>query len=574
VQDLKTELARFSSGLIDADELAQSFRNFALANPAQRSEALAWIESSVAAGRLSPVVVPRLQEALSPPPPPPPPTPPPAPSAVAPEGVTRLRATSASDAMPEVAAAEVTIGTVLKNRFVLVAELGRGGMGSVFKARDRLKEEARDRNPYVALKVLSEDFKRHPDSFIALQREAKRAQTLAHPNVSTVYDFDRDGPHVYITMEFLDGRTLDQVIAAEGHAGLPFEKVWPMVSSMASALQYGHQKGIVHSDFKPGNVFICNDGAVKLLDFGISRPMPLAGADSADTEFDPGKRLGGLTPAYASLEMWLGQPPDARDDIYALGCVTYELLTGRHPFGHANAKQAFESGMTPRRIEGLTRRQWDGLRRTMQFSRNERTASVAAFLAELAPRGMLKRHSRSIVAGTTVVVVAAVVLGARFYRSYVEDRMLEEMPLSLDSQGDSGAATTPQAPAAPLTDADRTSIAGNLQLASEFLKEAPPPSNSPDYADELSYVLTEGPNNVNDILVGVLLRDPRNGDALKMRAEIVQRYADAARGAYERRDYRNAAELARRALKIAPKNRDLFRLQRDICEADAALCSR
>ena len=97
--------------------------------------------------------------------------------------------------------------------------LGKGGMGLVFGAIDRRKEEARDPNPRVALKVLNADFQRHPQSFMALQREARKAQTLAHPNVVTVFDFDRDGDAVYMTMELLKGRSLDSIVARSARQG-------------------------------------------------------------------------------------------------------------------------------------------------------------------------------------------------------------------------------------------------------------------------------------------------------------------------------------------------------------------
>src|SRR5262249_14109518 len=103
-------------------------------------------------------------------------------------------------------------GSVVKSRFVLDTLIGKGGMGLVFSAIDRRKEEARDPNPRVALKVLSADFQRHPQAFIALQREARKAQTLAHPNVVTVFDFDRDHDTVFMTMELLKGRSLDSLV--------------------------------------------------------------------------------------------------------------------------------------------------------------------------------------------------------------------------------------------------------------------------------------------------------------------------------------------------------------------------
>src|SRR5262249_6385782 len=108
------------------------------------------------------------------------------------------------------------VGQVLNNRFVLKEELGAGGMGTVFKAVDLRKEEAQDRNPFVAVKVLNEDFRRHPEALKTLQREAKKAQALAHPNVINVHDFDRDGTVLYMTMEYLPGRSLDSIVRAAG----------------------------------------------------------------------------------------------------------------------------------------------------------------------------------------------------------------------------------------------------------------------------------------------------------------------------------------------------------------------
>lgn len=111
---------------------------------------------------------------------------------------------------------------ILKNRFLLEKVLGVGGMGVVYKAKDRLKVEAHDRDPYVAIKVLSEEFKSHPDAFISLQRESRKAQRLSQPNIVKVYDFDRDGDVVFMTMEYMEGKPLDQMIKQYNATGLPW----------------------------------------------------------------------------------------------------------------------------------------------------------------------------------------------------------------------------------------------------------------------------------------------------------------------------------------------------------------
>ncbi|MEM9058187.1 MAG: serine/threonine-protein kinase, partial [Pseudomonadota bacterium] len=160
--------------------------------------------------------------------------------------------------------APLAVDSVIKQRFVLQEEIGKGGMGVVFKALDLRKQEAHDRNPYIAVKVLNEEFKRHPESLKALQREARKAQDLAHPNIVNVFDFDRDGDDVYMTMEFLEGEPLDELIQKQALSGLPKDEAFPIIRGMALALNYAHEKGIIHSDFKPANCFLNKDGVVKV----------------------------------------------------------------------------------------------------------------------------------------------------------------------------------------------------------------------------------------------------------------------------------------------------------------------
>ena len=288
-------------------------------------------------------------------------------------------------------------GSIIKDRFILEAMLGQGGMGVVYKARDRIKVEAKDRNPHVAIKVLSKDFKSHPESFIALQRECSKAQKLAHPHIATVYDFDRTGGMAFMTMEMLDGQPMNEYFATElPNNGLAFDKAWSIIRRMALALGHAHKNNIVHSDFKPGNAFICANGDVKVLDFGIARAVKLPG-QAETTAFDAGK-LGALTPTYASPEMLEGDSPDPRDDIYALGVVTYILLTSQHPFDRypANLAKAMKLRSAP--IPSLSRIQNAALEHAMHFEQRLRTPDTDTFLAEMQGEQTadqrLKRQSR------------------------------------------------------------------------------------------------------------------------------------------------------------------------------------
>ena len=273
-------------------------------------------------------------------------------------------------------------GLLLKKRFLLEDVLGHGGMGTVYKAKDLRKVEAEDPNPYIAIKVLNQDFKDHPDAFVTLQQETAKSHTLAHPNIVTVHDFDRDGDTLFMTMELLEGKPLDQLIKASANQGLPKEQVWNITRDLCAALAYAHQRQFIHADFKPGNIFVASEGNAKVLDFGIARA---ANREAQKHKFDAGQ-LGALTPAYATIEMVKDEPIAFADDVYALACVVYETLAGRHPYNNRSALQAYEQKMQPKRLEGLTAREWKALSHGLALVKTERCATISQFADELFPR--------------------------------------------------------------------------------------------------------------------------------------------------------------------------------------------
>ncbi len=296
---------------------------------------------------------------------------------------------------------------VIKGRFVYEKVLGAGGMGVVYKAKDLLKVEAQDRDPYVAIKVLGDEFRAHPEAFIALQRESRKTQRIAHPNIVNVHDFDRDGDTVFMTMEFLDGRPLDQFISQYKSTGLPEEDAWKILEGVSAALIYAHEQEIIHSDFKPGNIFVTKQGLAKVFDFGIARAVAKAEIieESIDdkTVFDAGN-LGALTPAYASLEMLEGEAPDIRDDIYALGCIAYEMFTGNHPFNRMHANEAMRKKMKPKRISNISKRQWRAIEKALAYKREDRIESVAEFWQQMTT----KRGAGVWFLGVAALLVAVV----------------------------------------------------------------------------------------------------------------------------------------------------------------------
>lgn len=296
-------------------------------------------------------------------------------------------------------------GALIHDRFVLEERIGVGGMGEVFRARDRRYEEYEDRDPYVAIKFLGREFRRHPESKKALQREVRKSHHLAHPNIVTVFNFDEDGPLIYMTMEYLQGSPLNEVINVHGVAGLPFDEAWPIIEGAGAALAYAHERGIVHSDFKPGNVFLTKNRRVKVLDFGIARAAATPTGDNKLTRFDVSE-LGALSPAYASPEMVAGLEPDPRDDIYALACVAYELLSGRHPFDRASAAVAQQENKEVQPIKGLPAKKMRALKNGLAFTRAERTATVDQFLQELSG---VRPNAQALRAAVTAIAVLAIV---------------------------------------------------------------------------------------------------------------------------------------------------------------------
>ncbi len=327
------------------------------------------------------------------------------------------------------------VGSVIKQRFKLEKVLGIGGMGKVYKALDLLKAEAKDKKPYVAIKLLNDDFKDHPEAFISLQREASRQQKLAHPNIATIYDFDRvGGPNtpVYITMELMEGMELKDFIKKKVRpkGGLPFDEAFDIVKQLGAGLTYAHNLRLVHSDFKPGNAFMCDDGTVKTLDFGIARAVknPLTG-EAEKTLFDPGK-LGALTPAYASLEMLEGEEPDTRDDTYALGCTAYELLTTKHPFNKLPANKACENNLEPPYIKKLNKKQNRALRHSVAFHRKDRSPTVAHFIEEFEGKATWYKNPFVIAAGVLLIISLMLIAPAL---DYMHQKQLEGMVTEINS---------------------------------------------------------------------------------------------------------------------------------------------
>jgi serine/threonine protein kinase len=293
----------------------------------------------------------------------------------------------------------IVIGRLLGHRYRLERELGAGGMGTVYLASDTEVP-----GEMFAVKVLKLEIREYPESLALLREEVRKTRSLQHPNIVGVYSLNSDHGEVYMLMEYLEGKTLATLLEEDFGRGMPLNRAWPLIQDFCAALAYAHDHNVIHSDLKPANVFITTSGRAKLLDFGIARA-----ARGRRSSVDPAS-IGALTPAYASCEMLQGMEPDERDDVYALGCVIYQMLSGKHPFGRHSPLQAREDGMVAAPLASLTRTQNAALARALAFERAKRTSSIEEVLAGLEAHTVTRSGMLRWIGGALAVLLLAVLI--------------------------------------------------------------------------------------------------------------------------------------------------------------------
>jgi serine/threonine protein kinase len=301
-----------------------------------------------------------------------------APSAVtAPVGVSPKQAPSAARPAVQKArkAREVAIGDLLRGRYRVRGVLGQGGMGTVFEAIDEYRLDLPTSGQRIAVKVLHTEVTQREELLAELQREFQHLQLLSHPNIVRVHEFDRDGDNAFFTMELLNGALLSRVLDERNAVALPRPHALAVMRDVGSALAHAHSRGVVHGDINPQNIFVTNDGELRVLDFGTSHKLLQWAAGSGLA-----KRAPFATPGYASCQLIEGQHPDARDDLFAFACVAYLLLSGQHPFPKRTAVEARAKRVRPRRPPRLTGQQWRVLREGLRWERDRRPADVQKWL--------------------------------------------------------------------------------------------------------------------------------------------------------------------------------------------------
>jgi eukaryotic-like serine/threonine-protein kinase len=287
----------------------------------------------------------------------------------------------------------VTLG----GRYRVERELGRGGMAKVFLGTDTVLGRT------VAVKVLAPQFADDDGFVMRFRREAQAAASIGHPHIVSVFDTGSDDGVHFIVMEYVEGRTLAEFLAGGGRI-LP-DRAIDIAMDVCGALEAAHARGVIHRDIKPGNIMLNPRGEVKVTDFGIARVTA-----TADTIEQTAAILG--TASYLSPEQAQGQPVDGRSDIYSLGCVLYEMVTGRPPFlGDSPvavaSKQVLEQPTPPSRLNSDVTADLDAvILRALAKNPENRYQSAEEMRADLerAKRGLPVQATPLLAAGTTQVL--------------------------------------------------------------------------------------------------------------------------------------------------------------------------
>ena len=272
------------------------------------------------------------------------------------------------------------VGDTLRGRYRVTGIVGQGGMGTIFEVVDQYLTGIAASNRRLAVKMLHTEVTQRPELLRELLTEFLNLQSLSHPNILRVHDFDRDDDHAFFTMELLDGTALGGLVGGRGATPLANGHVRAIVHAVGMALAHAHSRGIVHGDVNPQNIFLRRNGEVRVLDFGASRRLQGDPLFAAAPVVRP---LLMATSRYASCEVLEGRAAEATDDLFGLASVAYVLLTGKHPFANRTATEARAEGLKPARPRGLRARQWRALRQGLELRNGRRPTDVGRWVRRL-----------------------------------------------------------------------------------------------------------------------------------------------------------------------------------------------
>lgn len=295
------------------------------------------------------------------------------------------------------------LGKKISNRYLVEELIGQGGMCYIYRARDTFLENAGRSEAFVAIKVLQEEFSNSEEAISLLKDETAKTQQLSHPSIVKVFSADSDGDLYYVTMELIEGETLEQIIKRNKPSGMAFKKAKVILEQLSDALIYAHSRGVIHNDLKPSNIIFDSNGNLKVLDFGIAKHKSIEDAYAVNSNTDLGT-IGGYTPTYASPEQLSGAEASVKDDVFSFACIAFELLSSKHPFNRVSADK-LSKNTSASRPSHCPIWLWKSLKKALSLESSQRESSL------LPIQNKLKSNLKPTIALVAISVVLAVLAG-------------------------------------------------------------------------------------------------------------------------------------------------------------------
>lgn len=314
------------------------------------------------------------------------------------------------------------IGKKISERYLVEELIGQGGMCYIYRARDLFLESPTSSEVHVAIKVLLEEFSQSEDAITLLKDETTKTQQLSHPNIVKVFSASSDSDLHYVTMELVEGETLEQIIKRNKPSGIPFKKANIILQQLADALNYAHSRGVIHSDLKPSNIIFDSNGRLKVLDFGIAKHKTIEDAYAFNNSKNVAA-VGGYTPTYASPEQLQGGDASVKDDIFSYACIAFELLSSKHPYDRVAADK-LPKGTTAKRPSNCPMWLWGSLQKAMLLDSTKRLASLQTI------SNKLKSNYKPAIAAT-VCLIALALSGSQLYSS--NSKEIKQLEAKLDN---------------------------------------------------------------------------------------------------------------------------------------------
>lgn len=280
------------------------------------------------------------------------------------------------------------IGSIVNSRYLLESKLGHGCMGQVFVATDLAAENSGVTDAKIILEVVAVDLHQRPESLTTLKDAVARTKLLAHSNIAKIFGVERADGQVSVAMEYMSGRWLGDIIREARKAPLPLSTVWLLIEGIANGLAYAHKQGIVHSNLNPCSIFVTEAGTPKIMGFELIEALPTS---SDAIELLETMTLRAYSEAYTTALAASRRNAHPADDLYPLGVIAYELLTGKHPFQRRNLETARQQCLSYERIADLPPRAAKLIADCLSFERAARPKNAGAFIKRMQGPTLLRR---------------------------------------------------------------------------------------------------------------------------------------------------------------------------------------